>query len=137
MNPLLAGLLVALLMTLGIGPSLLLYFQATIQRGFIAGLAVLSGIWVSDIGFVFVNYLGISQIFNTVPHQRIAAVISASVLLALGSMQWMRKPAPVVCQPAHCFLILHRPRTVLAMVAAIIKARSRICNEVMTRSQFG
>ena len=37
MNPLLAGLLVALLMTLGIGPSLLLYFQATIQRGFLAG----------------------------------------------------------------------------------------------------
>jgi L-lysine exporter family protein LysE/ArgO len=96
-NPLLAGLLVALLMTLGIGPSLLLYFQATIQRGFIAGLAVLSGIWVSDIGFVFVNYLGISQIFNTVPHQRIAATISASVLLVLGSMQWIRKPAPVGC----------------------------------------
>jgi threonine/homoserine/homoserine lactone efflux protein len=97
MNPFLAGMLVALPMTLGVGPSLLLYLQATMQRGFYAGLSVLSGIWLSDIGFVFVNYLGISHFFSCAPNQRIAAGVSASVMLIFGSLQWVRKPAPVGC----------------------------------------
>jgi L-lysine exporter family protein LysE/ArgO len=97
MNPFIAGMLVAFPMTLGVGPSLVLYFQATIQRGFGAGLAVLSGIWVSDIGFIFVNYLGISHIFTTVSNQRIAAVASAGVLVVLGCVQLVRKPVPIPC----------------------------------------
>lgn len=97
MNPFIAGMLVAFPMTLGVGPSLVLYFQATIQRGFGAGLAVLSGIWVSDIGFIFINYLGISHIFTTVSNQRIGAVASAAVLLVLGCVQWVKKPVPIPC----------------------------------------
>jgi len=97
MSPFLTGLLMALPITLGVGPSLVLYFQATLHRGFNAGLAVLSGIWVSDIGFIFINYFGISHIFIAPANHRIAAIASAAILLVFGFVQWVSKPATVAC----------------------------------------
>lgn len=92
MSPFFAGLLVALTMALSVGPGLMLYFHASVRRGFVAGLAVLAGLWISDFGFITICYLGTAQLLNTVHNQHIAAIVCASILLIFGLMQWTKNP---------------------------------------------
>ncbi len=93
-----AGMLVALSMTLSVGPGLMLYFQASMSRGFTAGLAVLSGLWISDLGFIAISFLGISQLFSTARIQHIAALMCAAILVVFGLIQWIKRPASSIQQ---------------------------------------
>lgn len=85
-------MLVAVTMTCSVGPGLMLYFQASVCRGFVAGLAVLSGLWISDLSIITVSYFGIFQILKTVHNQPIAAIVSSSILAGFGLAQWTKKP---------------------------------------------
>jgi threonine/homoserine/homoserine lactone efflux protein len=93
MNPFFCGMLVAVSMTCSVGPGLMLYFQATVSRGFVSGLSVLAGLWASDLGIITVSYFGLLQVLKTVHNQRIAAIISSTILIGFGLLQWIKKPA--------------------------------------------
>lgn len=101
MNPILAGMLVALTMTVSVGPGLVMYFQATVNRGFAAGLSVLSGLWISDFGFITISLLGISRLLNTVHNQHIAAIACSTALVVFGLTQWIKKPAALAGSGPH------------------------------------
>jgi threonine/homoserine/homoserine lactone efflux protein len=92
MNPFFYGMLVAGTMTCSVGPGLMLYLQASVSRGFVSGLAVLSGLWTSDLAIITVSWFGIMQILKTVHNQRIAALVSAIVLVGFGFLQWIKSP---------------------------------------------
>ena len=92
MNPFFYGMLVAGTMTCSVGPGLMLYFQASVSRGFVAGLAVLSGLWTSDLAIITVSWFGVMQILKTVHNQHIAALVSAIVLVGFGFLQWIISP---------------------------------------------
>ncbi len=96
MNPFFAGSLVALTMTLSVGPGLLLYFQACVRSGFVAGMAVLLGLWVSDTAIISITVLGCTQFLTKVNNQRWASVVCAVILFVFGLTQWIRKPAVTV-----------------------------------------
>jgi len=88
-----SGMLVALTMTLSVGPGLLLYFQACIRNGFVAGMAVLFGLWVSDISIISITIFGYTQFIATINNQRIVAILCAIILLLFGVVQWIKKPS--------------------------------------------
>ena len=95
MNPFFYGMLVAVTMACSVGPGLMLYFQAAVNRGFVSGLAVLAGLWASDLAIITVSWFGVMQILKNVHNQRIAAVVGATVLVGFGLLQWIKSPAVV------------------------------------------
>jgi threonine/homoserine/homoserine lactone efflux protein len=91
-NPIVVGVLTALTMTLGVGPGLLLYFQASVSRGFFSGLAVLSGLWVSDFCFIAIGFFGVAPLLTSISHQRTGAFVCAGILFIFGLVQLAKKP---------------------------------------------
>jgi threonine/homoserine/homoserine lactone efflux protein len=95
MNPFFYGMLVAVTMACSVGPGLILYFQAAVNRGFVSGLAVLAGLWASDLTIITVSWFGVMELLKNMHNQQIAAVVGATVLVGFGLMQWIKNPAVV------------------------------------------
>ena len=93
MNPFFYGMLVAVTMACSVGPGLMLYFQAAVNRGFVSGLAVLAGLWASDLSIITVSWFGVMELLKNMHNQQIAAVVGATVLVGFGLMQWIKSPA--------------------------------------------
>ena len=62
MDALGSGILLGLTLSILTGPILFTLIQTSIEEGFRAGMAVGSGIWISDVIFVVCAYLGVSYI---------------------------------------------------------------------------
>lgn len=88
-------MLVAVTMACSVGPGLMLYFQAAVNRGFVSGLAVLAGLWASDLSIITVSWFGVMELLKNMHNQRIAAVVGATVLVGFGLLQWIKSPAVV------------------------------------------
>ncbi|MCB0641065.1 MAG: LysE family transporter [Phaeodactylibacter sp.] len=62
LTALMDGLLLGLSLALLVGPILITILQTSLEQGFGAGIAVGSGIWVSDTLFVLATYFGIQYV---------------------------------------------------------------------------
>jgi threonine/homoserine/homoserine lactone efflux protein len=78
------GMLVSLTLALSIGPGLALQFQASVQRGFKAGCAVISGRYLSDLTLLCLSYIGILQVLTNVHNRYIIGIIGGVALVGFG-----------------------------------------------------
>lgn len=96
MDPLLKGILTAFIMTLGIGPGMLINFHTSLRRGLLAGIAVVAGLYTSDFIFITINYFGVFHLVKSFPHQRTAGIVCGAIIGVLGIGMVMKKPAPIL-----------------------------------------
>ncbi len=80
----LKGALVALSLTLGFGPVLLVQFEASINRGFRAGASVISGLYASDVFLVTLCYLGFTRFLEQQEYKLIMGLMGGIIIIAFG-----------------------------------------------------
>lgn len=91
------GALLGLSLSFMVGPLLFAIMQASLERGFRAGLALASGIWVSDALYILLVYRGVDALaaLTALPHFRLwAGLAGGSVLLLFGIGTLMRRKGP-------------------------------------------
>jgi threonine/homoserine/homoserine lactone efflux protein len=105
------GMFLGLTLSFMVGPLLFAILQAGIERGFRAGLALAAGIWVSDLGFIFIAYrsLGaIDAIIRAPNFNLLSGLIGGFVLVVFGATSLMKKPAPFVEKETTADRVLDR-----------------------------
>lgn len=91
-NLLVNGALLGLTLSFMVGPLLFAIVQASIERGFRAGVAVAAGIWISDVIFVLAVYRSVAAIetLTTLPGFKFwAGICGGLVLLLFGAANFL------------------------------------------------
>lgn len=93
MGPLIEGIILGLTLALffGFGPVLFALLQTTIHRGFISGIILAIGIFLSDLVLVSLCFLGAIQVINKPENTLTFAIISGGILILFGIVTFTRK----------------------------------------------
>lgn len=93
MGPLIEGIILGLTLALffGFGPALFALLQTTIHRGFISGIILAIGIFLSDLVLVSLCFLGAIQVINKPENTLTFAIISGGILILFGIVTFTRK----------------------------------------------
>lgn len=92
MGPLIEGVILGLTLAIffGFGPALFALLQTTIHRGFISGLMLAIGIFLSDLVLVGLCFVGAIQIISKPENNLAFAIISGIVLIIFGIVTYTR-----------------------------------------------
>lgn len=98
MDLLIKGIFLGLTLSILVGPIIFTLIQTAIERGFRAGAMVGFGVWVSDVMYILIAYLGISYIVAITEYEgfeQILGTIGGLVLIGFGLSTLFSKPPPV------------------------------------------
>lgn len=93
MDVVINGLLFGLLLCVLIGPVFFALIQNAIEKGFFSGFFMAVGIALSDTIYIFITYLGISQLVDNPSFNMWLGGIGGSIMLIFGIF-YMFKPVP-------------------------------------------
>lgn len=93
MDVVINGLLFGLLLCVLIGPVFFALIQNAIEKGFFSGFFMAIGIAVSDTIYIFVTYLGVSQLVDNPSFNMWLGGIGGTIMLVFGVF-YMFKPVP-------------------------------------------
>jgi threonine/homoserine/homoserine lactone efflux protein len=96
MIPLAKGMLTAFIMTLGVGPGMLINFHTSLRRGFAAGVSVVAGLYVSDLVFIAINYFGVLHLIQSFQHRRTGGIVCGAILCVFGISMVLKKQKAIV-----------------------------------------
>lgn len=93
------GVLLGFSLSFMVGPLLFAIMQASLERGFRAGLALASGIWTSDALYILLVYRGVDALtaLTALPNFRTWAGLAGGLVLmafGLGTLLSRKVPAP-------------------------------------------
>jgi len=93
MGPLLEGVILGFTLAVffGFGPALFALLQTTIHRGFLPGLFLAIGIFLSDLVLVGLCFVGAIQIISKPENNLAFGIISGVVLIIFGVVSYTRK----------------------------------------------
>lgn len=92
---LLEGVRAGLILSLLVGPLVVLLLQLSIRRGTAAALAAAFGIWMSDLMFITATHYGIGSISELTPEGSWGnwlGALGGVILIGTGIYMWFRKP---------------------------------------------
>src|SRR5690606_8741856 len=84
MEIVLKGIVSGLVLALLIGAVFFSIIQTSIERGFLSGALVAIGVSISDAFYIFLAYMGLSQVFSNGDNQRYMAYLGGIILFAFG-----------------------------------------------------
>jgi len=92
MGPILQGIILGLAFAILIGPALFALLQTSIHRGFRSGVLLAIGIFLSDLGILFLCFFGVSQLLGEDPRENMLfGVIGGIILIIFGTVTFTRK----------------------------------------------
>ncbi len=93
MGPLIEGIILGFTLAVffGFGPALFALLQTTIHRGFLSGLFLAIGIFLSDLVLVGLCFVGAIQIISKPENNLAFGIISGIVLIIFGIVSYTRK----------------------------------------------
>jgi threonine/homoserine/homoserine lactone efflux protein len=91
MTPILSALLLALSLSLGAGPGLVLQIDAAVDRGFKAGALVVFGIYSADLLLLIITGFSLSNILMNRNWQLITGMLGGVVLCTMGVHMLLKK----------------------------------------------
>ena len=98
MDALGSGILLGLTLSILTGPILFTIIQTSIEEGFRAGITVASGIWISDLLFIFCVYFGVSYITEITHWNGFhvgMGMVGGTILIGIGISLILAKPPAV------------------------------------------
>jgi threonine/homoserine/homoserine lactone efflux protein len=100
MDVVINGLLFGLLLSILVGPVFFSLIQNSIEKGFKAGFFMAIGIAASDTVYIFITYLGISQLTNSDSFNIWLGGIGGTIMLIFG-LSSIFKPVPIKGAKQH------------------------------------
>lgn len=93
MGPLIEGIILGFTLAIffGFGPALFALLQTTIHRGFLSGIFLAIGIFISDMVLVGLCLIGALQIISKPENNLAFAIISGIILIVFGIVTYSRK----------------------------------------------
>ncbi len=88
------GILVGLTLAILLGPAFFTLLQTSIHRGFVSGMLLSAGIFLSDLALVVFCYLGASQILADNRNSLIFGMIGGVILIIFGFVTFKRTITP-------------------------------------------
>jgi len=88
------GILVGFTLAILLGPAFFTLLQTSIHRGFVSGMLLSAGIFLSDLALVLLCYLGASQILSESRNSLIFGMIGGIVLIIFGVVTFKRTISP-------------------------------------------
>ncbi len=89
------GIRAGLVLSLLVGPLVVLLVQLSLRRGTIASFAAALGIWTSDVLYISLSHFGLEGLERLLDYEylhEIVGTVGASVLIGVGVVMWYRKP---------------------------------------------
>ena len=99
MHPIANGLLFGLVFIFSLGPAFFSLIQTSIQNGFRAAILLAIGVSLSDIFFVSLASLGISNLLEDPDIRFWMGTVGTIILIAYGVYSWGKKPRIYYNQP--------------------------------------
>ncbi len=93
LNPIFEGFLLGLTLAILFGPAFFALIQTSINRGFRAGFFMALGIFLSDFTLVVITYFGLTNLIDFEHNHLMLGIIGGIILIILGTITFMRKPA--------------------------------------------
>jgi threonine/homoserine/homoserine lactone efflux protein len=87
-------------MTVGVGPGMMLNLHTSLRRGFIGGLSVVCGLYISDGIFIAINYFGVINLIKSFHHQRIGGIVCGAILCVIGVSMVVKKTSDLALRPS-------------------------------------
>ncbi|MBB4080812.1 threonine/homoserine/homoserine lactone efflux protein [Lewinella aquimaris] len=92
------GVRAGLLLSLLVGPLVVLLIQLSLRRGTLASFAAALGIWTSDLAFISASHFGLGRLERLLDYQylnEIIGTVGSVLLLGVGLIMWYRKPPSI------------------------------------------
>ena len=89
------GIRAGLLLSLLVGPLVVLLIQLSLRRGTLASFAAAAGIWTSDLLYVSLSHFGLDGLERVLDYRylhEVLGTVGALLLLGVGIVMWYRKP---------------------------------------------
>jgi threonine/homoserine/homoserine lactone efflux protein len=114
-----AGMLVSLSLALSVGPGLALQFQASVQRGFFGGIAVIVARYISDATLLSLSYIGVLQVVAS-SHNQILGGIAGSVACIVFGLTFLLKRGNYTFSPVQLPTYTNRRSFLSYFLASIV-----------------
>lgn len=95
MNLLIDGIKVGLIICFMLGPLFFALLQASLEKGFVAGVTLGFGIWSSDLVYIVISFLGMGYLEQLMANARLTmtiGIIGGSLLMIFGAVAIWSKP---------------------------------------------
>ena len=92
------GVRAGLLLSLLVGPLVVLLIQLSLRRGTLASFAAAAGIWTSDLLYISASHFGLEGLERILDYPYLNEVfgsVGAVLLVGVGLVMWYRKPPNV------------------------------------------
>ena len=89
------GVRAGLLLSLLVGPLVVLLVQLSLRRGTLASFAAALGIWTSDLLYISLSHFGLEGLERLLDYEyihEIVGTIGSILLIGLGIVMWYRRP---------------------------------------------
>ena len=86
------GISFGLILSVAVGPVFFALVKTSLQKGFKAGVFVAMGVSVSDMCYIVLAYLGVSQFFNSPLVKEQMAFVGGLVIITFGIVTIITKP---------------------------------------------
>jgi len=84
------GVIFGLLLAILIGPVFFTLIQTSIEKGFKKAILVAVGIALSDVGYIFLAYFGVSKLLKSSGYDSSVAYIGGAILISFGLFSLFR-----------------------------------------------
>ena len=92
------GVRAGLLLSLLVGPLVVLLIQLSLRRGTLASFAAAAGIWTSDLLYISTSHFGLGGLEHILDYRYLNEVVGsvgAVLLVGVGLVMWYRKPPSI------------------------------------------
>ncbi|MGB3800817.1 MAG: LysE family transporter [Lewinella sp.] len=89
------GIRAGLVLSLLVGPLVVLLVQLSLRRGTVASFAAALGIWTSDLLYISLSHFGLEGLERLLDYEyihEIVGTIGSILLIGVGVVMWYRKP---------------------------------------------
>ncbi|WP_116109283.1 LysE family translocator [Lewinella sp. IMCC34191] len=89
------GIRAGLVLSLLVGPLVVLLVQLSLRRGTVASFAAALGIWTSDVLYISLSHFGLEGLERLLDYEyihEIVGTIGSILLIGVGVVMWYRKP---------------------------------------------
>lgn len=90
-NILLEGILLGITLAIFIGPTFFALIQTSISYGFRSGLALVLGIFLSDLLFIILVYLGASRLLDNPGNKEVIGIAGGLTLIVFGTFNFFQR----------------------------------------------